>query len=312
MAIVIETLNRRGRVLNSQYFAKNTITIGRSFENDYIVDDHYVDPCHIEVSVSNDQFVCNDKNSINGLYNRKRKRLNSPYFIEDGGEIFIGKTLLRIGSTRSITTPAVKLAFVESVGEFLASLPVAIVSFSLLLLCAIFEIEISAFDLDEYAYSVIIFIGVSVLLLAGFFAFLGRVLRHDSRFLLYFSLINGIAILSYLYDFIRPLIFFNLSYVQVDGVIDDLIYSVLFALLLYVALRFATRLRVKGLLIIASIAPLLMLVNVFVPDTGLENFDVYAPPYDALVRHESLYLGERLSHEAFQTSAQSLYKLDGD
>ena len=312
MAIVVETVNRRGRVLNSHYFAKNSITIGRSFDNDFVIDDHYVDPCHLEINVSDGQYICTDKNSINGLSSRKRKPLASPHTLADGDEVIIGKTLLRIGSKRTPTAPAVKLAFVESVGEFLASIPVVIISFLILLCSAYYDIKLSAFSLGDQTYAAMLTVVLSIVLMSSLFAFLGRVLKHDGRFLLYFSLINCIAILFYLYDFINPIVLFNLNIVQIDNIVDDFAYVSLFCLLLYVGLRFATRLRTKKLVMITSLLPALLLVDVLIPDTEAPFFDFYAPPYSPLVHHHSLYWGERNSHEQFQLSTQELYLVNDE
>jgi len=313
MAIVVESVSRKGRVLHSRYFANNTISIGRSYDNDYVLDDHYVDAHHLHVSTTEcGDYLCADNASVNGIASAKRRPLVSPHTITaDGGTILIGKTLLRIASKRTVTAPAIKLSFIESVGEYLASIPFVIISLLLTLVLATMDVRLSTYDVEEEAYAAVFYVVIGALVLSLIFALLGRALRHDNRFLLYFSLINCVFILSYIYDLISPIIFFNVNVLSSDSGIDEMIYALIFSGFLYFAFRFSTRLRNKGLFLIASLIPTLILVDLLIPDTELEYFN-YSPPYDALVRHESVYWRKKQNHGQYLESVNDLYKVQAE
>lgn len=312
MAIVVETLNRLGRVLNSEFFDKTTISIGRAFDSDYVVDDHFVDADHMTVHSDEDgSFLCVDNNSINGIRNQKRQVMVSPYRVEAGDKIVIGKTLLRIATSRTIVKPAMKMSFIESLGERLASLPIAIMSMICLLSLAVYDIYISAFTVSEETYVSVIYLLLASLFASTLLALLGKILRHDNRFLLYFTLINSVLILSYLYSLISPIVFFNLNFVTATSTINELFYVLLFAVFVYLGLRFSTRLRLKALAVLASIVPALMMVDIFIPDLDSKPFR-YIPPYSNLVIHNSFYWQSKQSHEQFQRSVERLYQVTID
>lgn len=87
----IETLARNGDVLQRHQVASLPIRIGRSYDNDVILDDDYVAPRHALVDMdSNNKLMLHDLGSRNGVV-KNGKRLPSL--------VLAGDTVVRIGHT---------------------------------------------------------------------------------------------------------------------------------------------------------------------------------------------------------------------
>ena len=67
--IIIEILDRFGKVKERHKVSEFPLKIGRSYKNDIIVDDNYVSPEHIEMMLDGDgHILVNDLHSDNGMF----------------------------------------------------------------------------------------------------------------------------------------------------------------------------------------------------------------------------------------------------
>jgi hypothetical protein len=311
MAIVVEMLNRAGRPLSCSVYDKEKISIGRGYDNDFVVMDTYVDPVHLHVQLTenDDQFLCVDQGSINGVLRYKGKEKIDNDVISTGDLLVIGKTILRISSSKTTVPPAVPMSFWEELGDFLSQWWV-----TLLLVLAfsgfmILDINMSNPLLENKSdrYMEVIYFLALIGFCSGICAFLGRMFHHDSRFLLYFGLLLIALTLFSIYDLLSPLLLFGAGIIQISGWFDDLFYSIVTGVLVYICFRFFSHTNTASKVLIASVIPGLIIVNLIIDiSKGDDNFK-YFPPYDALVLHESLYWGGAQSQDEFLMSTQDLY-----
>ncbi|MBU0495729.1 MAG: FHA domain-containing protein [Chloroflexi bacterium] len=79
-------------------FNKDTITIGRSLDNDVILDDEQVSRHHANIRRQGDQYVLTDLASANGTY-VDRRRISEPHVLRPGDMIQTGSLVLEFLSS---------------------------------------------------------------------------------------------------------------------------------------------------------------------------------------------------------------------
>ncbi len=97
--IIIEVLDRFGKVKERHKVNQFPIKIGRSYKNDIILDDNYVSPEHVELMVDGDgHIMATDLHSDNGLFTIHPVIRHDILTIQDNQRIRIGHTDLRFRS----------------------------------------------------------------------------------------------------------------------------------------------------------------------------------------------------------------------
>lgn len=97
--IILEVLDRFGKVKERHKIKHFPIKIGRSYKNDIIIDDNYVSPEHIELMLDGDgHILATDLNSDNGMFTLHPLVRHDILTIEDNQRIRIGHTDIRIRS----------------------------------------------------------------------------------------------------------------------------------------------------------------------------------------------------------------------
>lgn len=98
-ALIIEVLDRFGKVKTRHRVDSFPCKIGRDFSNNIILDDAYISPSHITIEKSEDGFLLHDSESMNGVFNvHPFKKLDS-LTIENNSRIRIGHTDIRFNFT---------------------------------------------------------------------------------------------------------------------------------------------------------------------------------------------------------------------
>ncbi len=99
---IIEILDRFGKVKQRNRVEQYPFTIGRSYENNIIIDDPYISPVHltIELNTSNDNnlLTVKDNDSDNGLFSIAPLKQHDNLIIHDNLRIRIGHTDVRFRS----------------------------------------------------------------------------------------------------------------------------------------------------------------------------------------------------------------------
>lgn len=97
--IIIEVLDRFGKVKERHKADRFPLKIGRSYKNDIILDDNYVSPEHLELMLDGDgHILATDLKSDNGMFTLHPLVRHDILTLEDNQRIRIGHTDLRIRS----------------------------------------------------------------------------------------------------------------------------------------------------------------------------------------------------------------------
>lgn len=95
--IWVEILSRQRDVLTRHRIAGDTLTIGRGYGNDLVIDDPHVAPDHLRIGRDADgALVAVDLGSVNGLYLDGKPGRVTQVRLDGDAPIRIGQTLLRI------------------------------------------------------------------------------------------------------------------------------------------------------------------------------------------------------------------------
>ena len=98
--LILEILDRFGKVRERHKLDQFPIRIGRAYDNDVILDDPYVSPHHLELlQDGNGHVLMTDLNSENGLFSLHPLARHDVLSIEDNQRVRVGHTDIRVRST---------------------------------------------------------------------------------------------------------------------------------------------------------------------------------------------------------------------
>ena len=107
MALILEIVRANGE-RSWHRLGEGTLTLGRAYANDIIVDDPFVDAHHVRIrSTSDGEVVLEDLDSVNGVRSG-RTRLPASIPMQSGFEAQVGRTMLRFHDLDDPVPPALR------------------------------------------------------------------------------------------------------------------------------------------------------------------------------------------------------------
>ena len=312
--IIIELLDRFGKVRERHKLTKFPARIGRAYSNDIILDDSYVSPEHIELLLDGDGHVLvTDLQSENGLFSLHPLRQHEILTVEENQRIRIGRTDIRI---RSENHP-VKETYIDrgkpSIPHLLLTnwlmLPVV-----LLLTAAItleyYYLQTTRDVTTNLLLGEIFPIFLFILIWALGWSVASRLTTHKYYFSYHAMLISLVVCAFYLIEPVFEYIEFNFPVNELSlnlSLISDLL---LVSLLFYGHLRQSSNLTAQRTRKVSVIITLVIL--------GLINIALYLdepefndnPSYSKFIKPPTFYIGKPGSIDTFLDATQSLRNFD--
>jgi hypothetical protein len=180
----IEVLSRAGHVVKRAAWDGRPLRIGRAFDNELVVTDPYVCPHHLELEVAGGRLIARDLGSVNGTYaGRDKKRIDRVELV-DGVTLHFGHTQLRFHAADGVMAPT--LRDTARHGLFaLMDAPWTLAPAAFLSLAALTLNEVMN-TADQPGWLTIagelLYPLIGVLLWAGFWSLLNRVISHRANF----------------------------------------------------------------------------------------------------------------------------------
>ncbi len=111
--IIIEAFPPNTQKSRLHVFEKSSVTVGRSYDCDVILEDGFISPTHIKIELDalGKDFIVTDLNSDNGTIVHKSQLSDADKVLASGQECKIGKTRLRIFSGQHQVEPTRRLNF---------------------------------------------------------------------------------------------------------------------------------------------------------------------------------------------------------
>ena len=114
MEIIIEEISRDHKLISRHRINKDTIDIGRSYQNDIILPDPHICPDHLRLTFNGEHWLIEDQGSINGSYLEDGKTSVKHHIINSGDIFSVGKGLIRIVYTDHPIEETIRLSTFES------------------------------------------------------------------------------------------------------------------------------------------------------------------------------------------------------
>lgn len=317
MGIVIEVLNPSGHVIDRHVVNKDTVSLGRAYSNDVIIDDPYVDACHLSVSLEETpeegsqhvMFAVVDCQSLNGIFDDQKKRQPCEFIAKEGQVVVVGNTRLRLLTTTSMVAAARPLAVASVSREKFLSWKLLLALTAISVIFALLDVSFSNPLLEDKTseYFSVIYIFLVLFILAGFIALIGRVLHNDSRMIIYSNLLLVALVASWVIEWGLLFMFYSLNTPIAYQWVSALLYALIISWALFITLQWCSKLAVKTRWFISSIMPVLVLVNLSLPLLDSKAVNFY-PPYDTTLLHQSFYWGQTSTPAEFLDDTHALYR----
>jgi len=212
-ALIIEEISRGHKLLHRYKIAKNTISIGRGYQNDIILSDPHICSEHVNIHFDGNHWHINDLNTINGTQFEDGKQSADNHLVQSGDIITLGKSQVRLIFPHHAIEETVALSTFESFINLMRH-PVA-----LFLSMAIFSlIAGSLFYLNKptevnFSQLFVPAIGMTLLfaLWPGGVALVSHLTKHEARIMAQLGVSFAFFNLMWLSDVLESIVAFNSS-----------------------------------------------------------------------------------------------------
>ncbi len=203
--IVLEVLDKYGKVRERMRISSFPVIIGRAYDNDVILDDEYASPRHLVIERDEQGMLrARDLNSENGLYRIPSLNRVDALTITSDNQLLVGSTHIRIRRTDFAVAPTVLAnRRRKSAQNMLASgwlfMPILLAAAVTLVMGKYFQ------TFQKIKYQGLILETLSPLLAlmiwAGIWAFVGRILGHRAAFFAHANIVLTAMLVFYGLDY---------------------------------------------------------------------------------------------------------------
>ncbi|MFC6633035.1 FHA domain-containing protein [Microbulbifer taiwanensis] len=319
MALIIEEINRSHRVHARYRMEDDRLTVGRGYDNDIILEDVHADAHHAEIRLGEDGcYYLHDLNSVNGtqlLGNLHDKSIKpgavSERMIESGDLVQFGKTHLRLSHSEAALPEAVPLHSLES---FFAGLSHPAGAIGLLLAVALCTLLVSYLGYArnyEWTIAVNLLSGsvIGLLVYAGAWAFIGRVVRHETHFFTHLSIAALGALVFTGWEWLSSLLNYNFAMANTTSMLDFLVLAILLPAMLWCACYLATNLSRGWRWAAALVLPWGFLGLGLAEEIGSLNDFSEIPEISTELKYDDLLLRKPVPMKQFIASSPTLFDI---
>ncbi|HEY7774603.1 MAG TPA: FHA domain-containing protein [Marinagarivorans sp.] len=314
MAFVIEILNRANQALSLRQFDVSQVSVGRGFDQSLIVEDPFVDACHVQLrSDQNTHTIeCIDLDSKNGVAIEpvvgKKYAVQGSTKLSSGDVVIIGRTRMRVCHPQHYVPEAEPLTFWHRCIHDLSSWPIAVFMATLVAAITVVQAYLNLpveTALRRHGIESI-YVVVGMFVYGAFWAAIGRTLRGDGHFITQSLIAGGAVIVMSLLSFVTPWLAYHLPNENAWALMSDLFTAVVFCVAVFASARMATRLPKAGVLAVALILPGAMALNKIIELVDRPSV-MARVPYERVLVNPALNIRPSISADAFYQQAKNLY-----
>ncbi|OMH28377.1 FHA domain-containing protein [Motiliproteus sp. MSK22-1] len=313
MEVVVERVGRSGAVLERQRFSRLPVSLGRAYRNDVILTDPFVDAFHGELGCDeNGELSVRDINSRNGIQVAGSWLRSTSQPLESGETLTLGKSHLRVFRADQPVPEALALSSMESVFNQVSKVWIVALGLCLLIAMILLEKRLSSLGSFSLMTHVGELLGVFTIVLAyaGVWALLGRIFRHDGRFLGHCVIIILTLISLHLGEYLLQWLLFNLNISSWQVFLEFLLAGGIVLFLLRSSLFLATHLKGWGAHLIALFPALLLIAfGAFTQLSEISEFRAY-PKYSHLLFSPDLQLNQVVSKSQYLEQSRKVFDFE--
>lgn len=318
MEVVVEVLNHGSRVVEHKRQQGKVCRIGRAYDNDVIISEPHVCAHHAKLwQDENDRLWLTDTGSMNGIRSRRYQKLQGDIEVKSGDEFLIGLARIRFYQPDHRLPATLGLGIMDSALQYFSK-PLPFMMQLLVLFSSLLLLEYYRFY-QPFAWKDFLPLVLSAPILAvfwaGIWAFIGRVVRHEPRFITQMAVaVAYITSIEWLTVIIENLAF-NANSNNLVQVLSYLSHALLFSLLIALNLRVATHIAGIWRWVVACSTGVLLVVSVLLSQFLLQAEFETQPQYSGVLQPpmarwqtpvELPQLFELMKKQLPQASGQSL------
>ena len=312
MAVIIEVLGWGGKSQRHYRVEGSSITIGRGYQNDVVLGDSHISANHLRLDAVEGGWQLTDLDSLNGveiIKNPSADSTASTMVLADGAEIKIGRTKLRIIADSYPVEAAKELHRLEKDVGQLNRFSIWLPLFMLVLAIDVSTLYTNSFVEWQWKNSLssILVTQLFLLVLALFWAGVGRFLREEGNFLGHYNLILLATLVYSLSGWFVGVIGYNLSAGFLIETVLPLFTLLLVALLLSANFALATTMIARQRWITSvGFVVLILVVTITSQMQQWGEFSPY-PEYFSALELPALQIGGGESVDTFIENLDDLF-----
>ncbi len=315
MAIVVEVLNSGRRVIQRYLIEKNVATIGRAYSNDVVLDDFHVDLEHAIISLSDDQqnLLLEDRGSLNGIRDQKKKKLGANVGFTGETEVVLGETRLRLRDTNFPLKETLKIkddSILRKVVNHPLTATFCFLLANCLMLYQLYVDNVDKVEMVKYVQNAAWF----SLALVGFallVSFVGKVFRREWRFVFILFFLSFLGIVEDVGTFIFSVLAFNIYLVKSQWLIDAIWMTMLSAFLAWGLTISAFKMRsVFQYLLVGCVGVIVFSLSSLQHIYNDSPKYLRRPPLTHIFMSPEYQLAKSKSDEVFLEEAQSVFEIE--
>lgn len=313
--MILERIDKSGHVIECHAFNTDSVTLGRGYDNDLIINDPYVDARHVRLDydIERKRFVLIDLGSENGV--RLEDNVSPPLqpgetaTLESGAIVVLGKTRYRILRSNHAVPPALRLSYWDPayamLGTWRAFTVIIALALGLEALVLYWKQPYTDQlhqDLIPSLYLVFLAFGYGLA-----WVMVARVQRHEGRLLMHANLVLLALVGVNLYLLIEPVLAFNLDWLLLGGQLSTLLACLGLFLMMYVSCYQSTGLTRAKRLGVSLALPGIVILGVMVAEVNQPEFQS-RPSYNMTPVSPFWQYHNGVDQEEFMAATQSAYQ----
>jgi len=309
MEIIIEEISRGHKLLHRHRISNKSISIGRGYQNDIIVDDPHICAQHMQINFENEQWLISDENSINGTFLEDGKQNADQHIIEGGDIICIGKSQLRFLFADHKVSPTIHFSPFESfinlmrqpLALFLTIFLFTIIAGSIIYLNKPLEVNFSQLFVPAIGMTLLFALWPSCI------ALISHLTKHDARVMAQLGISFTFFNLMWLSDVFENIIIFNSSSSFILPALVALIPIALSFCLFWLNGYIGFHMPAKRRIIIASSITILMFGGGYLIEFSNKPDFSIRPHYNATIMTPSFLFTGSNNVEGFIKDSEALF-----
>ena len=314
MALVIEVLDKQKRVMHRYFFHHSSITIGRGYHNDVILDDVHVDELHAVLTFDDTTgFTLADQDSVNGIRDKKKKKLAGATTFHEARDFYLGETRIRIIDSSLPIPDAIDLKQDFWLSKMANSLLAALVLLVVVNLQFAYSTFVSSTEDIEFVkyLQACSWLTLGVAIIAVSVSFIGKVVRREWRFSFNLFFFCCFGLVAETGDFILGVVTYNTYMVKSFWLVQALWWWCLVAFLVWGLMQSTLQIKPRyQKVVIAGIASVAF-GFIVIDQKYNETVAYHAKPPITLTFKPDLYRwAAPQSDKAFIENASSVFDID--
>jgi len=213
MEIILEEISRGHKLISRHKLDKDSVLIGRNYQNDIILSDPHICPAHLKLHFNGEHWLVEDQQTINGSFLEDGKTALDNHIVNSGDIFSLGKSLIRIVFVNHPVEETVRFSTFESLINFMRN-PV-VLALSILLFAFVSGYIFYLNKPTEASFSQFLAPAIGMSLMFAIWpagvALMSHLTKHEARVMTQLGISFAFFNLLWMSDIIENVIKFNFS-----------------------------------------------------------------------------------------------------